>query len=435
MTKITEIYNGIKLGVKLASDWRFSGRKIELAGKSMSRGDFVSVITKLDQRTKQLTQQDIKKWRQANQVAIDIENPKRFLLLNIYDDAMHDLHLKGAVRNRKLSVLGKPFKMVNEKGEPDHDLTNLLKTRWFKKFMSLALDAKFYGHSLIELTDIDREGKLKFKEVNLIPRHHVCPEYGVILIDPMDIPQRGIPFENFADTCISVCEDKRSLGELNSPSKEAISKKFILQFWDTFGEIFGMPLRVGKTTSRDPKDHAKVENMLDQMGSAAWGLFPEGTTIEMIGSKQADAYQVYDKRVERANSEMSKGILGQTMTMDDGSSLSQAKVHEEVADEVSEDDREFILNVINDDLLPFLLKHGWPVNGYVFAWDDAREYTPKEMKEIEAMLLGFYDIDPEYFIEKYGVTILGKKEPSVNIPPAEPDNKKKRLSLQPGFYD
>ena len=70
----------------------------------------------------------------------------------------------------------------------------------------------------------------------------------------------------------------------------------------------------------------KVEKMLADMGAAAWGLFPEGTEIDIKESSRGDAFNVYDRRIERANREMSKGILNQTMTIDDGGSL-QSQVH------------------------------------------------------------------------------------------------------------
>lgn len=409
----------------IASDWRFSDRTITLGKTDIKQSQAVSVIGKLKLMTEQLTQKDIKAWRTANQAAIFIENPKRYPLYTIYNDAMHDLHLKGAIRNRKMAVVGKPFIIKDAKGNKNDDLTDLLRTKWFKMFLNHAIDSVFYGHSLIELTGIDRADKLKFTKVELVPRHHVCPEYQVILPYFTDWPDKGIKYrDELSDTCIEVCRSQSDLGELNSVAKETISKKYVLQFWDQFAEMFGMPLRVGKTTSRDPKDQSKIENMLEQMGSAAWGLFPEGTSIEMIGSKQGDAYEVYDKRIIRANSEMSKAILGQTMTMDNGSSRAQALVHEDVADDIAEDDRDFMRDVINDDLFPFLIKHGWPLKGFRFDWDDAREYSTSEMKEIEDMILKNYDVDPEYFIDKYGVKIIGKKEVKAPIVDPEVDPKK-----------
>lgn len=396
----------------LAKDWRFADKTIKLGKTEVKRSKAVNMIGKIMQVTTQLTQKEIRDWRLANQYAIDVDHPNRALLYQIYDDAMHDLHLKGAIRNRKLAVMGKPFRLVDASGKPNTDATAMLANKWFRRFVSLSLDSRFYGHSLIQFGDVIRDNdELKFSEVELIPRHHVSPEYGTLLKNVSDDPSKGVPYRDtpLMNWAIEV-GDKRDLGELNSVAKETISKKYVLQFWDAFAEIFGMPIRMATTSSRDPKDKAKIENMLDQMGSAAWGLFPEGTTLELVGSKQSDAFEVYDRRVIRANSEMSKAILGQTMTMDDGSSLSQAKVHENVADDVNDADRTFIHDVVNDDLFPLLIKHGWPFKGLRFEWDDSYYYSATEMKEIENMLLTHYEIDPVYFTEKYGVKITGAKE-------------------------
>lgn len=409
--KIMSLLKDINRAWQLTKDWRMSDKTIKLGRKEIKKSEALNMIGKIMQVTNQLTQKEIKHWRLANQYAIDVEYPNRALLYQIYDDAMHDLHLKGAIRNRKLAVMGKPFRLVDKNGKPDTDATNLLTKKWFREFVSLALDSKFYGHSLIQFGDIIREDKnIYFKEIELVPRHHVSPEYGTLLVNASDDPSKGIPYRGtpMMDWAIEV-GGKRDLGELNSVAKETISKKYVLQFWDAFAEIFGMPIRMATTTSRDPKDKAAIENMLDQMGSAAWGLFPEGTSIELIGSKQTDAYEVYDKRVERANSEISKAILGQTMTMDDGSSLSQAQVHENVADDINDADRTFIHDVINDDLIPLLIKHGWPLEGLRFEWDDSYNYNEEEMRQIEQMLLNHYDVDPNYFMEKYGVKIIGSK--------------------------
>lgn len=388
------------------------------------------LIVELKQQTQQLTKKDIQKWRSAHQYAINIENPKRLELYNIYDDAMLDLHLKGAIRNRKLKVMGTPFKIVNKDGLENTDLTRLLKNSWFRKFMSLSMDSLFYGHSLIQFGDIIREGELRFKSVSLVPRRHVCPEFGVLLKEPADEPKKGISYTKPPYTNWSIgVGDPFDIGELNAVAKETISKKYVLQFWGQFAEIFGIPIRVAKTGSRDKKDQDKIEAMLEDMGSAPWGLFPEGTSLEIIETTRGDAYKVYDVRVQRANSEMSKAILGQTMTMDDGSSRSQAQVHEHVADDIAEYDSTQMLDINNDQLIPFLNIHGFGFGDNKFAWDDTYEFSPSEMKDIENMLLNNYDIDPQYFTKKYGIAITGKKQTQTQD--LAPEKKKTTLIANP----
>lgn len=425
---MSNLFNDIKRTYQIAKDSRLFDKTITLGKTKTKRSEAVSMMAKLYLQTKTLTQKDIKLWRYANQTAIDVILPRRYILYSIYDDAMHDLHLKGAIRNRKLAVMGSPFKLVNDDGVIDKDATRLLKMKWFREFMSYALDAKFYGHSLIQFGDVIREPKLKFSEVELIPRHHVSPEFGTLIKYYTEDPKQGIPYRDtpLMNWSIEV-GGKYELGELNSVAKETISKKYVMQFWDQFAEIFGMPIRTATTSSRDPKDRTQIENMLDSMGSAAWGLFPEGTTLNLVGNSQSDAYEVYDKRIIRANSEMSKAILGQTMTMDDGSSLSQAQVHADVAEQIKDADKITLHDVINDDLLPLLIKHGWPVDGLTFEWDDTYSYSPEEMKAIEEMILNNYDVEASYFEDKYGVKISGTKSTEGNTNGEKKNLAKRRL--------
>ncbi len=370
------------------------------------------IILELAQQTQALTKKKIADWRTAMQLAINIEDPQRGQLYSIYSDTVLDLHLIGAMRNRKLSVLKKKFYIADKDGNKDDELTKLLQNRWFRQLINIALDSIFWGHSVIQFGDISRTPKLKFKECTLVPRMHVCPEFRTLKKDPGDEGAKGIKYDQPPYNIWAIeFGDNYDLGLLNAITKEAISKKYALQFWDQFAEIFGMPIRIGKTSSRDKKDLIRIETMLDNMGSAPWGLFPDGTTLEIIQTSQGDAFNVYDRRIDRANSEISKAVLGQTMTMDNGSSQSQAQVHEDVLDTVTEADAASILDFCNEDLIPFLLMHGWPISiDHQIMIDDSYQFSPKEMKEIEDMLLTHYDIDEKYFIENYNIPITGKKQ-------------------------
>ena len=373
----------------------------------------IKLTAQLMQQTDSLTKKDVASWRQAWQMAIDIDNPKRGVLYDIYTDCLVDLHLTGCIGQRKGKTLQKDFRLVDKDGGENEQATGLLQKEWFMDFVDLALDSRFWGHSLIQLGDVinDKDG-IRFGGVELVPRKHVCPEYGVILREAYHEPKQGISYRegDFANWCIEVGKP-RDLGLLLKCAPACISKKNMLAFWDMFGEIFGAPMRVARTNTQDAKERSRIEQSLDKMGAAFWALFPEGTDIEIKETSRGDAYNVYDKRVDRCNSELSKGILMQTMTIDSGSSLSQSEVHLEIFEDVVAADARFIAYIINDRLLPLMERHGFPVKGCTFQWNDTLEYTPQEQINIEQMLLGGgYHIDPQYFATKYGIPITGKKE-------------------------
>ena len=369
------------------------------------------IAAEITRKTDALTQKDIASWRRAWQMAINVESPRRAYLYDLYADSLVDGHLTGCIEQRKSKTLGRPFRLLNAEGEENTEATALLERAWFYDFLSIALDSIFWGHSLIEMGEVIRDDKgLRFDSATLIPRKHVVPEYGVLLRDPSDDIPQGIPYRSgdYARWLVEVGKPY-DLGLLLRCAPYYISKKNMGAFWDTFGEIFGMPMRIANTSATNKADIARIEEVMDNMGAAFWGVFPEDTKISFQESSRGDAYNVYDKRLERCDKEISKILLSQTMTIDNGSSLSQSEVHLEIFDHICASDAKRIGYIINDRLLPLMVSSGFPVKGLTFAWDYSDEMTEAEMREQERVILQYYDIDPEYFVRKYNVPIVGKR--------------------------
>ena len=160
-----------------------------------------------------------------------------------------------------------------------------------------------------------------------------------------------------------------------------------------------------------------MERMMADMGTEGWGIFQQGTEIEVVESSKGDAFNVYDRRIDRANSELSKLIIGQTMTIEDGSSLSQSQTHLAVFQNLVEADCDNIRDMVNNLLIPRMIRHGFPLTGVSFDWDYSIDYTPEQQKAYEEMLLNNYDIDPAYFEEKYGMPLTPRSQPQDTPPP------------------
>lgn len=377
-----------------------------------------SKVIELALQATSLTKQGIQEWRDAWETALNYEKPRRADLIEVYRDAIADLQVYGAIRNRMLKTLSRKFKVIDsETGEENVEATKALNKKWFRKFCTLALSSEYWGHSLIQFGDQIGE---RFTNVKIVNRAHVVPEFGIIIRELSD--DDGISYRKggLTEWVIEVGEED-NLGLLLKLAPQAIAKRHMMQYWDEFGEIFGIPIRIAKTSTRDAKENSKIDNMLQNMGSAAWGRFAQGTDIEIKESSKGDAYNVFDKRIERCNSEISKGVNGQTMTMDDGSSKSQAQVHESVSDDIVESDGTDLEYVINDDLIPFLIRKGFTAfnDNSKFIWDDTKELTLSEQMEIDKWLLEHFEIEEEYFKEKYNSRIVGYKKAAT---PAEPTN-------------
>ncbi len=403
-----------------------------------AKGIFVS----LERATDALTRKDIQEWRSAWQRAINIDSPNRAPLYDIYTDALIDNHLSGCIDQRNGFVMSRSFKLVDAKGDKNEDAMHYFEQTWFSQLMEYALDSKYWGHSLIELGDIgkDGDGCICYEGVTLIPRKHVIPEYGRI------IPQLGMDWRQGIDyrqepfsTWLIEAGKPDDLGLLLKAAQQTIPKKNVLAFWDTFSEIFGMPMRIARTTSMDDKSRARLEYLLKNAGTAQYMISGMDTEIQFVENGKGDAFNVYDKRIDRANSEISKLIINQTMTIEDGSSLSQSQTHLEVLENLINKDRKMLRDIINNQLLPRMVKHGFPVKGLRFEWDDAVNYTPEQQVAYETMIADRYEVDPSYFADKYGMPVGERRnpvaptaEPDDDPEDDEPDNGKKPGKKKPG---
>jgi hypothetical protein len=212
------------------------------------------------------------------------------------------------------------------------------------------------------------------------------------------------------------------LGLYLKAATQTIPKKNALAFWDSFAEIFGMPMRVAKTTTRDEKERKRIEGILRDGAHNLAMLLGSETDIQFVESTKGDAFNVYDKRIDRANSELSKLVIGQTMTIEDGSSLSQSQTHLKVFENLVEADRDMLRDIINNQLIPRMVKHGFPIKGLHFEWDYAVDYTPDQQRNYETMIADRYEVDPSYFADKYGMPV-GERRNEMFAP--EPEDKKK----------
>lgn len=116
-------------------------------------------------------------------------------------------------------------------------------------------------------------------------------------------------------------------------ARSFLLKNFTVKEWLAFMEVYGMPLRYARY---DPETITEEEKLtiaiaLANLGHDASAMIPRSVELEILGDAartgQGDGF---DRLCRYLDEQMSKAILGQTMTADNGSSQSQATVHNEV---------------------------------------------------------------------------------------------------------
>lgn len=110
-------------------------------------------------------------------------------------------------------------------------------------------------------------------------------------------------------------------------------KNYTIKDWIRFIEVFGMPLRIGKYgPGATEADKRKLLRALANIGTDAAGIIPTSMSIDFVQSAAGTAAQgpVFGGFAEFLDKQVSKAVLGQTMTTDDGASRAQSEVHNEV---------------------------------------------------------------------------------------------------------
>ncbi|OBY90706.1 hypothetical protein A6723_020985 [Pseudomonas sp. AU11447] len=130
-------------------------------------------------------------------------------------------------------------------------------------------------------------------------------------------------------------------------------KAFGQKDWMRFAELYGIPLRIGRYgPGAKPDDIAVLRRAVAQLAADAAAVMPDGMKIEFQEiANAAGGADLFEKLAEWLDKQISKAVLGQTMTTDDGSSQSQANVHNEVRKDILKADAKQLAATVNRDLV------------------------------------------------------------------------------------
>lgn len=357
----------------------------------------------------QRVRQDAESYSMAVQAAESPMYPNRFLLTQTYQQTVLDGQIQSAMLQRKMGVLSQKFHIVNTSGEVDVEKTKLLNQHWFYNFMDLALDSKFWGFSCIQFSPVENS---KFLGVELIPRIYVVPERSLVRTNTATLTD-GVIFTDkpYSNWCIGVGE-KTDLGLFQKLTPYVIWKKNALNAWAEYAEVFGVPIRITKTNVRDETQRKNAENMMRNMGVATWSVLDLQDEFEIIENGRSDAYEVFDKMVERCNSEISKVILGQTGTTDEKAYAGSAAVQGEVAAQIAKQDQLWMQFIINNQLIPMMNRLGFGLDGFTFEFDLTEQLNVAEQAKIDAAFMPYVKFDKEYLEKRYGIELSDEEIPT-----------------------
>lgn len=369
------------------------------------------LVTQLIIKPAQRSKTDIDTWRTALASA---ERDRRTTLYDLYEDILLDNFLADAIEKRIEAITNADIVFATREGESVEEIDNLIDTSEFESLLKEIMSARFWGCAMMQV-DFTPEKKLCMWGV---PKKHIRPKDRMIAFEQSD--ETGYP--TAGDDRFIFVGDNKNLGLILKACPYVIYKRGGFGDWAQFAELFGMPFRKATYDGYDDNARILLEKAMDAAGSASYAVVPKGTDFEIMDPKSQGNGQLYKLLRDACNEEILVGMLGQTMTTQNGSSRSQSETHMDVQKNKHKSDRRFVQRILNEYLVPLLEKRGFPVKEGWFSFPEKGESIGlKDRIEIDTKLADVIDIPEDYYYETYGIPKPKEGEKAGEKPGKRPD--------------
>jgi hypothetical protein len=297
--------------------------------------------------------QSIERWKQAINAFESITNPSRVLLYDLYDDILLDGQLEATWGKRQDSILNRRLSFVRD-GIQDETITKLLNSPDMREIIRELHNTIAYGYTLIQINQIRFDNQQEHFRIDfdLIPRKHVHPETAFQCVSR---EQYGVhpdflymlpPLSNY----MIWAGNPTDKGLFVKVAPYVIYKRGGFGDWAQFSEMFGMPFREAIYDAYDDDTRRKIQEFMENWSASTYLVHQRDVEIKIHptgGSAQSS--EVYDRFIAVCDAGISKTILGNTLTTEQGDSgaRSLGQVHENEEDEKKASDERFLLSILN----------------------------------------------------------------------------------------
>lgn len=373
------------------------------------RGTTDALSYRLQYESLMRSAQNLQKWKNAVAAASDPDNPSKYQLWQLYDNIMLDNHLRAIIDSRIMHAQRSAFKLVDDKGIENKDISYLLERPWMEDLIRIVLMSRFQGCSLIELYELNANQELA--TITEIPQPYFNAKAGLITKEMDDA--NGWPYKEgiYANYYVQIGKDA-DLGLLERIAPIALAKKLALGSYQDYIEKFGVP-PLFITTDRE--DDGRLNQLIEaakNFKSNQW-MVGRGNEKFEVGKMDHGGTVPFLTLMNYANEEMSKAVLGGSGLTDEKAFVGSAEIQFTMAKDRFESDKLFFKYIFNEEIKPRLLKLSpvyAPLANYYFDWDNTETLDLAGIIDTVQKLGNIYDIDPDYITEVTGIPILGFKE-------------------------
>ena len=331
-------------------------------------------------------------------------------LIDLYEACVQqDAHLAAVLETLESQIVGERYMLArqNEKGKyiKDVEETRKIQGTQFIKIIKGIVESKWYGYTLLEIMpEIDqRTGKLK--EVNSIERRNVLPDQRrVVLRQSLWSPGWDLDSSQYKDHYILI--NSGTLGMFSATTPLILAKKFTFANYVNFGHTYGQPIVHGKTDSEVPGDRKRLANDISSAAQNKVIVTGLNDEVDIKTFTMSNSEKIYTSLLDIVNAEVSNLILGsQSMAGDTQSYVGSTKAHQDIFRDRVDVYREYIENVMNEEVIPRLEKMNYIKPGLEFKYSNRLEMSTKDKIDLYTFLTQNYKMGNEEIEKEFGVIV------------------------------
>jgi phage gp29-like protein len=287
----------------------------------------------------------------------------------LYEEILRDDQVQATFAQRRLAVVSHEVEVeaasesAVDQRAADHLREVLQAIRW-DDVTAKMLFGVFYGFAVGECIWARDGGTITLETIKVRKqrRFRWTPD-GELRLLTMKKPQgESMPERKFWTFSVGADNDDEpyGLGLAHWLYWPVYFKRNGIKFWLVFLEKFAGGTAIGKyprTATRD--DQRKLLEALRAIQTDSGVVLPEGMAIELLQIARSGTAD-YVELLRLMDAAISKVVLGQTMTTDNGSSLSQSQTHLTVRDQIVKADADMVCESFNHGPVRWLTEWNHP---------------------------------------------------------------------------
>lgn len=376
--------------------------------------DLLESIFRTSKKTIQEYVREIERYCRFKSVHTQVINgtvlDDRGKLIDLYEACVQqDAHLAAVLETLESQIVGERYMLArqNEKGKyiKDVEETKKIQGTQFIKIIKGIVESKLYGYTALEiLPDIDpRTGKLK--EVNIIERRNVLPDQRRI-VRRQGIWSPGWDFDSPQYQNNYVLINSGNLGLFSATTPLILAKKFTMANYVNFSHTYGQPIIHGKTDAENNGDRKRLANDISNAAQNKVIVTGLNDEVDIKTFTMSNSERIFTGLIEVVDKDVSNLVLGsESMAGATQSYVGATNAHQDIFRDRVEVYREYIENIMNEEIVPRLVSMGYISPGLEFKYSKRLEMSNKDQIDLYTLLIDRYEVDANEIEKTFGVTV------------------------------